>query len=161
MTVGRSSLSLSLSLPGSLGDALTKVYFGIGLTMPVLTGALSILFVQLGLMTRVEVYPWDNILSDLYLLTLLLTPESICVYLFRKKIIKSFMARMGYVVILVFVYANYVLLPASTYSFLPETSATLVWALWPAVIALALGFVAGKIESRGVLGERLSIGQSA
>jgi hypothetical protein len=152
---------LSLSLPGNLGDALTKVYFGIGLTMPVLTGALSILFVQLGLMTRVEVYPWDNILSDLYLLTLLLTPESICVYLFRKKIIKSFMARMGYVVILVFVYANYVLLPASTYSFLPETSATLVWALWPAVIALALGFVAGKIESRGVLGERLSIGQSA
>ena len=161
MTVSRSSLRLSLSLPGGLGDALTKVYFGIGLAMPVLTGALSVLFVQFGLMTKVEIYPWDNILSDLYLLTLLLTPESICVYLFHNKVIKGFMARMGYVVILVFVYANYVLLPPSTYSFLPETSATLVWALWPALVAVALGFAAGKIESRGILGERSSIGQSA
>jgi hypothetical protein len=161
VTVSRSSSILSLSLPGGLGDALAKVYFGIGLALPLLTGALSILFVQLGLMTRVEIYPWDNILSDLYFLTLFVTPESICVYLFRKKIIKSFLARMGYVVVLVFVYANYVLLPPSTYTFLPETSATLVWALWPALLVLALGFVAGKIESRGVLGERVSIGQTA
>jgi hypothetical protein len=152
---------LSLSLPGGLGDAIAKVYLGVGLAVPVLTGALSILFVQSGLMTNVEVYPWDNILSDLYLLTLLLTPESICIYLFRKKIIKSFMARMGYVVILVFVYANYVFLPASAYSFLPEAPAILLWALWPAVVALGLGFAAGKIESRGVLGERLTVGQSA
>jgi len=154
-------LSLSLSLPGGLGDALTKVYFGIGLAMPVLTGALSVLFVQLGLMTTVEVYPWDNILSDLYLLTLLLTPESICVYFFHNKVIKGFLARMGYIVILVFLYANYVFLPPSTYSFLPETFATLVWALWPALVAVGLGFVAGRVESRGVLGERTSIGQSA
>jgi hypothetical protein len=152
---------LSLSLPGGLGDALTKVYFGIGLAMPVLTGALSVLFVQLGLMTTVEVYPWDNILSDLYLLTLLLTPESICVYFFHNKVIKGFLARMGYIVILVFLYANYVFLPPSTYSFLPETFATLVWALWPALVAVGLGFVAGRVESRGVLGERTSIGQSA
>lgn len=154
-------MSLSLSLPGGLGDALTKVYFGIGLAMPVLTGALSVLFVQLGLMTTVEVYPWDNILSDLYLLTLLLTPESICVYFFHNKVIKGFLARMGYIVILVFLYANYVFLPPSTYSFLPETFATLVWALWPALVAVGLGFVAGRVESRGVLGERTSIGQSA
>jgi hypothetical protein len=112
-------------------------------------------------MTKVEIYPWDNILSDLYFLTLFVTPESICVYLFHNKVVKSFLARMGYIVILVFVYANYALLPPSTYSFLPETSATLVWALWPALIALALGFVAGKIESRGVLGERFRIGQPA
>jgi len=129
--------------------------------MPVLTGALSVLFVQLGLMTTVEVYPWDNILSDLYLLTLLLTPESICVYFFHNKVIKGFLARMGYIVILVFLYANYVFLPPSTYSFLPETFATLVWALWPALVAVGLGFVAGRVESRGVLGERTSIGQSA
>jgi hypothetical protein len=157
----RSSLSLSLSLPGGLGAALTKVFFGIGLALPILTGTLSILFIQLGLMTRVEVYPWDNVLSDLYFLTLFVTPESICVYLFQNKVIKRFLARMGYAVILVFVYANYVLLPPSTYSFLPETPATLVWALWPAIIALALGFVVGKIESKEVLGERFRIDQSA
>ena len=161
MTVRRDSLSLSLSLPGGLGDALTKVFFGIGLALPLLTGSLSILFIQLGLMSKVEVYPWDNMLSDLYFLTLFVTPESICVYLFNNKVIKRFLARMGYAVILVFVYANYIFLPPSTYSFLPEASATLVWAVWPAVVALALGFVVGKIESKGVLGERFRIGQSA
>jgi hypothetical protein len=150
---------LSLSLPGGLGDALTKVYFGIGLALPLLTGTLSVLFIQLGLITKVEIYPWDNILSDLYFLTLFVTPESICVYLFHNKVIKSFLARMGYIVILVFVYANYVLLPPSTYYVLPETFATLVWALWPAIVALALGFAAGRIESKGVLGERLRIAQ--
>jgi hypothetical protein len=161
VTVKRSSLSLNLGLPGGLGDTLAKVFFGIGLALPVLTGTLSILFVQLGLMSTAEIYPWDNILSDLYFLTLFVTPESICVYFFHNKVIRRFLARMGYLVVLVFVYANYVLLPPSTYYFLPETSATLLWALWPALVALALGFVAGKIESREVLGERLHIGQSA
>ncbi len=153
-------MSLSLSLPGGLGDVLTKVFFGIGLALPLLTGSLSILFIQLGLMSKVEIYPWDNMLSDLYFLTLVVTPESICIYLFHSKVIKRFLARMGYAVILVFVYANYVFLPPSTYSFLPETAATLVWAVWPALVALALGFVVGKVESKGILGERSSIGQS-
>lgn len=154
-------MSLSQSLPAPLTGALVKAFFGIGLVLPLLTATLSLLFIQLGLMTNVEVYPWDNILSDLYFLTLFVTPESICVYLFHNKMIKSFMARMGYIVILVFIYANYVLLPASTYSFLSEGAATVVWALWPALLALAAGFLAGKIESKGVLGERLRIGQSA
>lgn len=161
MTIERGSSNLSPSLPGGLGDALTKVFFGIGLALPLLTGLLSILFIQLGLMGNVEIYPWDNMLSDLYLLTLFVTPESICVYFFHKKVIKRFLTRMGYAVILVFVYANYVLLPPSTYSFLPVTSATLVWALWPPFIALALAFVVGKIESKEVLGERLRMDQSA
>jgi len=160
VTATRNPASLSLRLPVGLGNSLTKVYFGIGLALPLLTGTLSILFIQLGLMTKVEIYPWDNILSDLYFLTLIVTPESICVYFFHNKVIKSFLTRMGYVVILVFVYANYVLLPPSTYAFLPEAFATFAWALWPAIIALALGFAVGEIESRGVLGERLSIGQS-
>lgn len=149
-----------MSLLGDPGGVFTRVFFGIGLALPLLTGSLSILFIQLGLMNSVEIYPWDNILSDLYFLTLFVTPESICVYLFREKIVRGFLARMGYAVVLVFVYANYVLLPPSTYSFLPEASATLVWALWPAFVALALGFVVGKIESKGVLRERHSIGRS-
>lgn len=161
MTIERGSSNLSPSLPGGLGNALTKVFFGIGLALPLLTGLLSILFIQLGLMGNVEIYPWDNMLSDLYLLTLFVTPESICVYFFHKKVIKRFLTRMGYAVILVFVYANYVLLPPSTYSFLPVTSATLVWALWPPFIALALAFAVGKIESKEVLGERLRMDQSA
>lgn len=160
MTVRPTSSSLSPSLPGGLGDALTKVFFGIGLALPLLTGTISVLFIQFGLMTSVEIYPWDNVLSDLFFLTLFVTPESICVYLFHNKVIKRFLARMGYVVILVFVYANYILLPPSTYFLLPETFATLIWAIWPALVALALGFSVGKIESKGVMGERSSIGQS-
>ncbi len=161
MTTKRSSSDFSASPPGGLGGTLTRVFLVIGLALPLLTGLLSVLFIRLGLMGSVEIYPWDNMLSDLYFLTLFVTPESICVYLFHRKIVEGFLARMGYVIILVFVYANYVLLPSSTYSFLSETTATLVWAAWPALIALALGFVVGKIESRGILGERSRIGQSA
>lgn len=160
MTIKRSPSGLHLSQSGNLGGALTMVFLAIGLALPFLTGSLSVLFVHLGLMGSVEIYPWDNVLSDLYFLTLFVTPESICVYLFHKKIVEGFLARMGYVVILVFVYANYVLLPPSTYSFLSETSATLVWAVWPALVALALGLVIGKVESKGIFGERSLIGQS-
>ena len=142
---------MGLDQPRSYGTALTKIFFGIGLALPVATGVLSVLFLRLGLMTNVEIYPWDQILAVLFLLALFVTPESICVYLFRKRIIESFMAKMAFVVIVVFVYANYVfLLPPSIYSFLPETAGTLLWAVWPPVCTLAVGFVVGRIESKRV-----------
>lgn len=142
-------MGLTLDQPRNLGSAFTKVFFGVGLTLPVITGILSILFLQLGLMTKVEIYPWDDILSVLFLLALFITPESICVYFFHNRIIKRFMARMAFIVIVIFLYANYIfLLPPSIYSVLPETAGTLLWAVWPPVATLALGFVVGRIESK-------------
>ena len=144
-------MTLSLTEPRSLGATFAKVFFGVGLTLPVVTGVLSVLFVQAGLMTTVEIYPWDQILAVLFLLALFITPESICVYFFRNQIIKKFMARMAFMVIVVFLYANYIfLLPPSIYTFLPETAGTLLWALWPPVCTLAAGFVVGRIESKQV-----------
>jgi hypothetical protein len=142
-------LSLSLNPPRDLGTAFTKVFFGVGLTLPVITGVLSILFLQLGLMTRVEIYPWDDVLAVLFLLALFITPESICVYLFHNKIIKNFMPRMAFMVIVVFLYANYIfLLPPSIYSFLPEAAGTLLWAVWPPIATLVIGLIVGRIESK-------------
>ena len=141
---------MALSQPKDLGTALAKIFFGIGLTLPLVTGVLSVLFVQLGLMTQVEIYPWDQILSVFFLLALFVTPESICVYLFHNRIIKRFLARMAFLVMVIFLYANYVFLPPSVYTILPETAGTLLWAVWPPLCTLALGFVVGKIESRQV-----------
>jgi hypothetical protein len=144
-------VSLALSQPRSLGATFSKIFFGVGLTLPVATGVLSILFLQLGLMKSVEVYPYDQILSVLFFLALLVTPESICVYLFQNGVIKRFLARMAFLVMVVFLYANYIFLPPSVYTILPVTAATLLWALWPPLAILALGFVVGKIESKQVL----------
>jgi hypothetical protein len=151
---------LGLDQTRSYGAALTKIFFGIGLTLPVVTGVLSVLFLRLGLMTSVEIYPWDQILGVLFLLALFVTPESICVYLFRNQVIKKFMARMAFVVVVFFMYANYIfLLPPSIYTFLPETAATLLWAVWPPVGTLAVGFLVGRIESKRVFIEsRQSLG---
>jgi hypothetical protein len=144
-------LTLSLGLPRSLGSTVAKFFLGVGLALPVVTGVLSLLFVQEGLINKVEVYPWDQILSVLFFLALFVTPESICVYLFQKKIIKGFLARMAFLVVVVFLYGNYIFLPASVYTVLPEAAGTLVWALWPPIAVLVLGFVVGKVESRQVL----------
>ena len=141
-------MSLGLNQPRGLGTPLAKIFLGVGLALPVITGLLSVLFLQMGLMTQVEIYPWDDVLAVLFLLALFVTPESICVYLFHNKIIKKFMARMAFIVVVVFLYANYIfLLPPSVYTFLPETAATLLWAVWPPLCTLAAGFVVGKIES--------------
>jgi hypothetical protein len=149
-------LSLSLDQPRSLGTAFAKVFFGVGLALPFITGVLSVLFLRWGLMTQVEIYPWDDILSVFFLLALFVTPESICVYLFHNKIIKRFLPRMAFIVLVVFLYANYVfLLPASIYTVLPETAATLLWALWPPLATLAIGLVVGKIESRQLFVESM------
>ena len=144
-------MSITLSQPKSLGLSFAKIFFGIGLTLPVVTGVLSLAFLRMGLMTGVEVYPWDQVLSVLFLLALFITPESICVYLFQTQRIKRFLTRMVFIVIVIFMYANYVfLLPPNIYTFLPVTAGTLLWALWPPVATLALGLVVGKIESKQV-----------
>lgn len=143
-------MSVGLELPRSLGTSLAKVFFGIGMALPFVTGLIAIAFAQVGLINRVEVYPWDQILSVLFLLALFITPESICVYLFQRMVIKKFLARMAYIVIVVFVYANYIFLPPSVYTALPEAAATLLWAVWPPLVALALGFAVGKVESKPI-----------
>lgn len=141
-------LTLTLSEPRSLGASFAKVFFGVGLTLPVVTGVLSVAFFEAGLIKTTEVYPWDQVLSVLFLLALFITPESICVYLFQNQIIKKFLTRMMYIVLVVFVYANYIfLIPGDVYTFLPVAGATLLWALWPPVVTLVLGFVVGRIES--------------
>jgi hypothetical protein len=155
-------LSLGLDPPKDLGGILTKVFFGVGLTLPVVTGLLAVSFVQIGLMTNVEIYPWDQILGVLFLLALFVTPESICVYLFRNGIIKGFMPRMAFIVVIVFLYANYIfLLPSSVYTFLPETAATLLWAVWPAIATLAVGFLVGRIESKRLFIESMYSAESS
>lgn len=143
-------MSVGLELPRSLGTSLAKVFFGIGMALPFVTGLVAIAFAQVGLINRVEVYPWDQILSVLFLLALFITPESICVYLFQRMVIKKFLARMAYIVMVVFVYANYIFLPPSVYTALPEAAATLLWAVWPPLVALALGFAVGKVESKPI-----------
>ena len=146
-------MSLTLSQPKSLGLSFARVFFGIGLTLPVVTGVLSVAFLQMGLMTGVEVYPWDQVLSVLFLLALFITPESICVYLFQTQRIKRSLTRIFFIVIVIFLYANYVfLLPPDVYTFLPVTAATLLWALWPPIATLAAGLVVAKIESKQVFG---------
>jgi hypothetical protein len=142
-------LSLTLGPPRGYGSTLAKVFFGVGLTLPVITGVVSVLFVQLGLITSIEIYPWDQILSVLFVLSVCVTPESICVYFFHNQIIKSFLPRMAFIVIVVFLYGNYIfLLPPSLYTFLPETAATLLWAVWPPLVTLAVGFAVGRVESK-------------
>jgi hypothetical protein len=143
-------LTLTLDQPRSIGASFAKIFFGVGLTLPFITGVLSVLFLQLGLMTQVEIYPWDEILSVFFLLALFITPESICVYFFHNKIIKKFLARMAFMVIVVFLYANYIFLPPSVYSILPETAGTLLWAIWPPLGTLAVGFLVGRIESKHI-----------
>lgn len=135
-------------LPSGLGTSLAKVFFGIGITLPFVTGVIAVWFAQIGLINRVEVYPWDQVLSILFLLALFVTPESICVYLFQNGVIKKFLARMAFIVMVVFLYANYIFLPPGVYTVLPETAATLLWAVWPPLATLALGFVVGKVESK-------------
>jgi len=140
---------LTLNPPRSYGNALAKIFFGVGLTLPVITGVVAVLFVQLGLITSVEIYPWDQILSVLFVLAVFVTPESICVYFFQKQIIKRFLTRMAFIVIVVFLYGNYIfLLPPSVYTFLPEAAATLLWAVWPPLATLAIGFAVGRVESK-------------
>ena len=149
-------MSLSLSRPTqprSLGTTLSKVFIGVGLAFPLLTGVLAVVYSQIGLINRVEVYPWDQILSDLFFLAVFITPESICVYLFQSQRIKRFLTRLTFVVIVVFLYANYIfLVPPSAYTFLPAAAGTLLWALWPPVATLAAGTVVGKVESKQVFG---------
>jgi hypothetical protein len=142
-------LTLGLDPPRNLGTSLAKIFFGVGLTLPVITGVMAVLFAQVGLITSVEVYPWDQVLSVLFVLAVFVTPESICVYLFQSGVIKSFLPRMAFIVMVVFLYGNYIfLLPPSIYTFLPETAATLLWAVWPPLATLALGFVVGRVESK-------------
>jgi len=142
-------LGLTLGQPGSYGNALAKIFFGVGLTLPVITGVVAVLFAQVGLIGTVEIYPWDQVLSVLFVLAVFVTPESICVYLFQTQIIKRFLTRMAFIVIVVFLYGNYIfLLPPSVYTFLPESAATLLWAVWPPLATLAVGFAVGKVESR-------------
>jgi hypothetical protein len=144
-------LSLGIDQPRSLGTSLAKVFFGVGLTFPVVTGVIAVLFLQAGLISTVEVYPWDQILSVLFVLAVFVTPESICVYLFQGKVINTFLARMAFIVIVVFLYGNYIfLLPPSVYTILPVDAGTLLWAVWPPLATLALGFLVGRIESRRV-----------
>lgn len=144
-------MNLGLDSPRSLGTSLAKLFFGVGLTFPFVTGVVAVLFVQVGLISRVEVYPWDQVLSILFVLAVFVTPESICVYLFQSKVINTFLARMAFIVIVVFLYGNYIfLLPPSIYTILPETAGTLLWAVWPALATLALGFAVGKVESKQV-----------
>jgi hypothetical protein len=144
-------LILGVDQPRSLGTSLAKVFFGVGLTLPFVKGIVAVLFAQVGLISRVEVYPWDQVLSVLFVLAVFVTPESICVYLFQSKVINTFLARMAFIVIVVFLYGNYIfLLPPTIYTILPETAGTLLWAVWPALAALALGFVVGRIESKQV-----------
>jgi hypothetical protein len=144
-------LILGVDQPRSLGTSLAKVFFGVGLSLPFVTGIVAVAFAQVGLISRVEVYPWDQVLSVLFVLAVFLTPESICVYLFQTKVINTFLARMAFIVVVVFLYGNYIfLLPPSIYTILPETAGTLLWAVWPALATLALGFVVGKIESKQV-----------
>jgi hypothetical protein len=144
-------LNLGLDQPRSLGTSLAKIFFGVGLTFPFVTGILAVSFLQEGLISRVEVYPWDQILSILFVLAVFVTPESICVYLFQSKVIKTFLARMAFIVIVVFLYGNYVfLLPPGIYTILPGAAGTLAWAVWPALATLALGFVVGRVESKQV-----------
>jgi hypothetical protein len=140
----------TLTEPRNLGPTAAKVFFGVGLTIPVATAVLSLAFLQLGFMKEAEVYPWDQVLSVLFLTALFITPESICVYLFKSQVIKGFLARLGFVVIVVFLYANYIFLPPSLYTALPVTAATLVWALWPPAATLGVGLLVGRIESRQV-----------
>lgn len=133
-----------------LGRSFAKAFFGLGLALPVVTGVLAVIYAQVGLIGSAEVHPWDDVLSVLFLLALFVTPESICVYLFQRQVIRSFMARLGFVVLVVFVYANYVFLPSTIYTVLPEAAGTLLWAVWPPLCALALGFGVGRVESRQV-----------
>lgn len=135
--------------PG-LGHSLAKAFFGLGLALPLVTGVLAVIYAQVGLIGSTEVHPWDDILSVLFMLALFVTPESICVYLFQSKVIRGFLARLGFVVMVVFVYGNYIFLPASVYTLLPEAAGTLVWAVWPPLCALALGFGVGRVESKQV-----------
>ena len=142
---------LGVNQPRSLGTSLAKVFFGVGLTFPFVTGIVAVAFAQVGLISQVEVYPWDQVLSILFVLAVFVTPESICVYLFQSKVINTFLARMAFIVAVVFLYGNYVfLLPPSIYTVLPETAGTLLWAIWPALATLALGLAVGKIESKEV-----------
>ena len=98
----------------------------------------------------------------LFVLAVFLTPESICVYFFYNKIINKFLPRMAFIVLVVFLYANYIfLIPPSTYTFLPEAAATFVWAIWPPALTVALGFVVGKIESKGMFIESMYSGKSS
>jgi hypothetical protein len=142
-------LGLTLDSPRSYGSALAKVFFGFGLTLPVITGVVAVLFAQAGLISSVEIYPWDQILSVLFVLAVFVTPESICVYFFHNQIIKRFLTRMSFIVIVVFLYGNYIfLIPPSVYTFLPETAATILWAVWPPIATLAIGFAVGRVESK-------------
>ena len=141
-------MTSTLTEPRNLGPTAAKLFFGVGLTIPVATAVLSLAFLQVGLMRGTEVYPWDQVLSVLFLTALFITPESICVYLFQNQVIKGFLAKLGFVVIVVFLYANYIFLPPGVYTALPVAAATLVWALWPAAATLALGLLVGKVESR-------------
>ena len=141
-------MSLTLVQPKSLGTTASKIFFGVGLALPAATAALSLLYIPLGLMTTSEVYPWDQVLSILFFLAIIVTPESICVYFFQNKIIKRFLARMAYVIMVVFLYANYIFLPPGVYTVLPVAVATLIWAVWPSLATIALGFAVGKIEAR-------------
>jgi hypothetical protein len=144
-------LNLGLDAPSGLGTSLAKIFFGVGLTFPFVTGIAAVVFFQEGLISRVEVYPWDQILSVLFVLAVFVTPESICVYLFQSKVIKTFLARMAFIVAVVFLYGNYVfLIPPSVYTIMPETAGTLLWAVWPPLATLAVGFAVGRVESKQV-----------
>jgi hypothetical protein len=141
----------TLTEPRNLGGpTAVKLFFGVGLAIPVATGMLSLAFLRLGLMSGAEVYPWDQVLSVLFLTALFITPESICVYLFKSQIIRGPLARLGFVVIVVFLYGNYILLPPSVYTALPVMAATLLWALWPPAATLAAGLLVGRIEARQI-----------
>ncbi len=145
---GRRPSPLTVREAGLPGPALARAFLVVGLALPVATGALSVLYAQVGLIGSVEVHPWDDILSALFLLGLFVTPESICVYLFQRGVVRSFMARLCFVVMVVFLYADYVFLPASVYTFLPEAAGTLLWAVWPPLAAVAVGYAVGWVESK-------------